>query len=383
MDNKNKIRRIFLSVLFFLLVFILLDMILAGMLIRPTGRTFRTSHPYYHHGLIPGQRAIARWNNIDYTVYTNSMGFRDSSVRNIPLNTGKRRILFMGDSHTEGVGLQFEDTFTGQVISRLDPEKIEILNGAAVSYSQRIYYLKTKYLIEERGLAFDELYVFIDISDIQNEIVYRDFHPRQPGLLGRLRHSAGNTLVNRSFTVNTLTNLRRAAVTRKFIEKTEMFDEFRSADIDIDALDLYASFFSEFDDKTLLSNPMFHGVAEWMYDPDFIELARHGLALGRENMQKLYDLCVEHNIKMTICVHPWQEQIRIGETHDIYVNYWKSFAEVNGTGFINLYPVFIDPPVSGIFGMEFFLPNDNHWNRNSHWLAAQEIVKHINQKDQE
>jgi hypothetical protein len=377
MGIRYQTRKILIPVIFSLLVFVCMDLILAGILIRSADRSFRTSHPYYHHGLIPGQRALASWNNINYPVFTNSMGFRDSLIRDIPLKTGRRRILFMGDSHTEGVGLRFEDTFTGQITSRLDPEEYEILNGAAVSYSPRIYYLKTKYLIEERGLEFDELFVFIDISDIQNEIVYRDFNPRHPGLFGRWRFSAGQVLVNRSYTVNTLGKLRQAAVTRKFIEKTELFDEYRSADVQVDALDLYASFFSGFDDKTLLSNPMFHGVAEWMYDPDFVELARLGLDLGRDNMQRLHDLCVSHGIKMTICVHPWQEQIRIGETHDLYVEYWKAFAKENQTGFINLYPVFIDPPVSAIYGIEFFLPDDNHWNRNGHWLAANEILKHI------
>jgi hypothetical protein len=267
MGIRYQTRKILIPVIFSLLVFVCMDLILAGILIRSADRSFRTSHPYYHHGLIPGQRALASWNNINYPVFTNSMGFRDSLIRDIPLKTGRRRILFMGDSHTEGVGLRFEDTFTGQITSRLDPEEYEILNGAAVSYSPRIYYLKTKYLIEERGLEFDELFVFIDISDIQNEIVYRDFNPRHPGLFGRWRFSAGQVLVNRSYTVNTLGKLRQAAVTRKFIEKTELFDEYRSADVQVDALDLYASFFSGFDDKTLLSNPMFHGVAEWMYDP--------------------------------------------------------------------------------------------------------------------
>jgi len=125
----------------------------------------------------------------------------------------------------------------------VDTARYEILNAAAVSYSPRIYYLKTKYLIEEKGLVFDELYVFIDISDIQNEIVYQNFYPGQPGLTGRFRYKIYNSLINRSYTVNTLNKFHQAMETRHFIRKTELFDEFRTGEIPVDALDLYASFF--------------------------------------------------------------------------------------------------------------------------------------------
>ena len=83
----------------------------------------------------------------------------------------------MGDSHTEGVGVNFDQTFTGQIISKIDTSQTEILNAAVVGYSPRIYYLKTKYLIEDVGLKFDHLFVFFDMSDLQNEIVYKNFQP--------------------------------------------------------------------------------------------------------------------------------------------------------------------------------------------------------------
>jgi hypothetical protein len=35
-------------------------------------------------------------------------GFKDSGVRDVPLTTDKHRILFMGDSFTEGIGVPYE-----------------------------------------------------------------------------------------------------------------------------------------------------------------------------------------------------------------------------------------------------------------------------------
>lgn len=359
------------------LIFVVLDLLLAEIFIKQSNRTFRTSHPYYHHGLLPNQKAEASWYNIKYPLYTNSLGFRDTEIRKIPLHSEKKRILFMGDSHTEGVGVPFNETFTGQLIERLDTSKMEILNAAAVSYSPRIHHLKIKYLIEEVGLKFDEIFVFIDLSDIQNEIVYQDFNPQNPETNYPLFFRLKNIAINHSFTVHTLTKFNKNRQTARFLGKAEVFDEYRQNEAHVDALELYASFFSDFDDNTLLSNPQFHGVSDWLYDKDFAELARLGLELGKKNMLKLHQLCREHGIQMTLSVHPWQEQIQMMQTEDKYVVFWKNFAKENGIGFINLYPTFINPPVSAAFGMEFFIPNDNHWNKNGHWLVANELHEYL------
>jgi len=378
MKKKITIRNIVFLILLMIIVFAVLDQSLARILIKNTDRTFRSPHSYYHHDLLPNQKAVASWYNIKYPFYTNSLGFRDAEIRYIPLQKNKKRILFMGDSHTEGVGVSFNETFTGQLIEKLDTSKIEILNAAAVSCSPRIYHLKTKFLVEEVGLKFDELFVFIDLSDIQNEIVYQDFEPELPGSLKKLHSGIKNRLVNNSFTLNTLSQFKQKRQTVRFLKKAAVFDEYRQKEEHVDALELYASFFDGFNNNTLLSNPQFHGVSGWLTNENFSELAQTGLELGKKNMLKLHQLCKEHAISMTISVHPWQEQINLMQPEDKYVLFWKTFADENGIGFINLYPAFINPPVSAALGMEFFIPNDNHWNKNGHWLVANELEKYFN-----
>lgn len=378
MKKKITIRNIVFLILLMIIVFSILDQSLARILIKNTDRTFRSPHPYYHHGLLPNQKAVASWYNIKYPLYTNSLGFRDAEIRHIPFQSDKKRILFMGDSHTEGVGVPFNETFTGQLIEKLDTSKVELLNAAAVSYSPRIYYLKTKHLVEEVGLKFDELFVFIDLSDIQNEIVYQRFEPEKPKIISRLSAKLRNQAVNHSYSFHTLYRLKPIRETTRFLKKAAVFDEYRQNEAHVNALELYASFFDGFDDNTLLSKPQFHGVSGWLYNENFAELAQTGLELGKENMLKLRQLCREHGISMTISVHPWQEQINMMQPEDKYVLFWKNFAEENGIGFINFYPIFINPPVSAALGMEFFISNDNHWNKNGHWLVANELEKYLN-----
>jgi hypothetical protein len=101
---------------------------------------------------------------------TNSLGFKDGSVRDVPLQTTGRRILLIGDSFTEGIGMPFEDSFAGLLdhAGKERPEKIKFLNADVASYSPSIYYKKIKYLLE-KGLRFDEVVLFSDTSDVTDE----------------------------------------------------------------------------------------------------------------------------------------------------------------------------------------------------------------------
>src|SRR4030042_6115556 len=85
--------------------FMVCDLVFGGFLIPKYHNQFRAKHLYYHHGLMRNKASIASWNDHLYPFYTNSLGFRDSRRMKIELAAGHRRILFLGDSHTEGVGV--------------------------------------------------------------------------------------------------------------------------------------------------------------------------------------------------------------------------------------------------------------------------------------
>lgn len=126
----------------------------------------------YHHDLAPMFSGKTNFGPIEYTLTTNSLGFKDSASRQIPLIPSRPRILFMGDSFTEGVGLPYKETFVGLIDAQWQ-KQYDVLNGALSSYSPIIYYRKIKYLLETTKLKVDQVVVFIDISDIQDEILYK------------------------------------------------------------------------------------------------------------------------------------------------------------------------------------------------------------------
>src|ERR1700686_2608899 len=133
-------------------------------------RPARIANSIYDHGFAANFDGYDVWGELRYRLITNSLGFKDASVRNVPLKSASRRILLIGDSFTEGIGMSFEDSFAGQLYraGQERSDKIEFLNAGVASYSPSIYYKKIKYLLDS-GLQFDEVVLFSDTSDVTDE----------------------------------------------------------------------------------------------------------------------------------------------------------------------------------------------------------------------
>src|SRR5437867_12426223 len=82
--------------------------------------------PIYHHTLKTNSSSvIEEWGPLHHTEFTNSLGFRDNSIREVGLRSDRYRILMMGDSFTEGVGNDYQQTFVGIFADALSAKGIE------------------------------------------------------------------------------------------------------------------------------------------------------------------------------------------------------------------------------------------------------------------
>ncbi len=126
-------------------------------------RKYRIASPLYHHDLLPSTDAQSMWGNIPYHTSTNSLGFRDASVRIVPLRGELPRLLLLGDSFTEGVGVAFDSTFAG-ILAWQMTQSVEVLNAGVAGYSPAMYYRKAKYLLDGKGLHVDGILVLINIQ---------------------------------------------------------------------------------------------------------------------------------------------------------------------------------------------------------------------------
>lgn len=355
------------GIIVFLILFIFLDLITGAIFIPDNYQSFRIRHPYFHHGISENKEAITKWGQKFYWFYSNSLGFRDKCVRDVSLSSPGRRILFLGDSHTEGVGVSWENSFAGILAARGEKEGVEVLNGSAVSYSPKIHYLKAKYLIEQKGLELDEIFVVIDMSDLNNEIGYENFKPDEPGVIATSSQKVWLYLKERSAVVF-MSDMMARKIRNRFFAKHMAISE--NADFE-----LYASFFSDFKNSDLLNDPDFHHVSQWLEREEFRKLAEYSLRTGQENILRLRELCDKYEIRLNLSVHPWPEQILKGDTTNLYVKSWSKFAHENGINFINLFPLFIEEGNPVIVTRQYYIPLDNHWNEKGHWLVAEYLEK--------
>src|SRR5579871_6639018 len=93
--------------LFSLVLFLLGDLAYSAVVSRlPVGDP-GTGSTEFDHTFVPNFSGHRKWGPIRYYFATDSLGFADRSRRVVPLQTSAYRVLFLGDSFTEGVGVVY------------------------------------------------------------------------------------------------------------------------------------------------------------------------------------------------------------------------------------------------------------------------------------
>ena len=316
-------------------------------------RALGEKSPVFHHALKPNARFLyQRWGDVRHNVSTNSLGFRDKTVREVPLSSDRYRILFMGDSFTYGVGLPYEKTFVSMIESALAEKNVEVLNAGVVSYSPAIYFKKTEFLLRNTGLKFDDLVVFLDISDIQDEAVSYDTTEEGVVWIG------GPAPTVREFVYEYTTILRN------LWEVGEAFRDWITDD----------------PDAHRTKEERRYGANEyrslWTVDRRAYEdYGAAGLEKAKRHMALLRDLLRQYGIGMTLVVYPWPTQILHADLDSLQVRVWRDWAAEHGVRFIDCFPDFIQAGVDPKETIrKYFIPGDIHWNEEGHRLIAAKLL---------
>ncbi len=327
----------------------------------------------YHHGLAPNRQITEAWGTARYRYATNSLGFKDAAPRSVALQGNGRRILFLGDSFTEGKGFPYAQTFVGLVAEKFATAGgVEVLNGGVDSYAPVIYRLKTKHLLEKVGLRFDAVVVFLDVSDIYDEaeryrfdgggrlIVPPADDGEAGGVTGAFFFLRDNSMAARFVSV-VYDHLELTA--RAVRRRNKVSEEMNKPFSDVTALDLWA------DAVTGLK------VAAWTYDDThwqaFGELGRKRAVA---DMEGLLALLKKRGIGLTLAVYPWPDQLFRDPQAPRHVDFWRDWSRTNGVPFIDLFPVFTNDKPRDVLE-RYFIPYDFHWNAKGHKLVAETFLR--------
>jgi hypothetical protein len=272
------------------------------------------THPAYGHGLAPNHKGEEDWgSNIE--VATNSLGLRDRAPRNVPLRSNRTRVLFLGDSFTEGVGTQYEETFVGRFAAAFP--QLDVLNAGVSSYAPSHYYAKAKYLLET-GLQIDEIIVYVDVSDIQDEAIFYQFDRN-----GRLLEGSFDPTCHSQELI-----FWSPSPWVKWSYVLEL------------AYSRYLLHFARHDPpqnptSTLTGPGEPYGPdrarASWTYDshsPCYGKMGiEGGISKTLAQMDKLFALASERNIPLSVGVYPWPQQLLYDSEESRQVQIWRAWCD--------------------------------------------------------
>jgi hypothetical protein len=290
----------------------------------------------YDHGLLPNFDGYARFGEYRYSFYTDNLGFRDFAVRQIPLKSDQRRVLLIGDSFTEGMAVTFDESYAGLLYraGQKLQRPIEFLNASVASYAPVIYYKKVKYLLEH-GLLFDEVVVFSDISDVEDEATsyfcIDDLPQYYPYCANP--NSANSDTSQPDFAPSTGVTHSGQWWQEHFVvsDWVRMAGKYGLQWLMDDRRDKASAWYP----RAGWTIPGYQvGDA---YAPLGIE---GGITRSLQNMQELADLLRDRKIPLSVVVYPWPLQLALNDDNSRQERIWRRFCADNCKTFIDLFPPF-------------------------------------------
>jgi hypothetical protein len=338
---------------------------------NPNGFCF-SRDPVRAFAFKPDCSCIRRWLGDSYEFKTNSLGFRDQTIRTVPPVDARPRILILGDSAPEGM-TKWQDTFIGRVATNFP--QYEFLNGSVEGYSPSNY-LNTERMVVREGIDFDEAIVFIDISDAQDEAAF--FHDKDSsGSVGLATGKASKS--------DTYSDLR-LWISNNLLLTNDLFQFFEKGLVGLGwyHLDLGHGG-NEFDLER--SAWTYRKVSDSLpYETGYAPLGLEGgIAKEQAKMDALYRELKERNIPISVVVYPWPAQLAHDNVDSRDVRIWREWCDGKCKRFVTLYPAFfaiknVCPPTQpGCWYLSHFVFGDTHYNSVGDAVVADVLTGSLQQ----
>lgn len=307
-----------------------------------------------HHTLKPNVRAVNPWGDRAPVYYTNSLGFRDKGRRTVQKTTeSDYRIIVLGDSFTESVGVEWSDAFIFKLEQHYknDGFNSEFLNGGVASLSPGLLLRKLQRFLRQ-GYTTDEVILMLDISDIEDEsVIYMDWQAHQE----QYKENRTNALTP------WMISFIRSRINQLFTDdppSTALPNRPSLSDRVIDT------------GKEPRKSP--RGL--WTESDSIYQAwGARGVQKCQEKIIEIQSLCKQYDIKFSMAIYPWPQQLMSPKRPSLHQALFTKFAAENVLMLHDLFPVF--------YALEnwedYYIPGDTHWNEKGHTLAAQALYATI------
>ena len=365
---KKKLKELFKLFLITIFFFILVDLVFGNYVYKKILRKnyfdldfgMGMQHPIYHHGLKKNYTTHSSgWGKRKFSFCTDNYGFRNSCGYK---NKSKYfDIGIIGDSQTAGFGLTYDEMFSTIISKKLKNKKIA--NLSSPSYAPSIYFSKINYLLKN-GYKFNEIIVFVDVSDFFDDFVRYDFDGEKV-LTKNQNWSDENYSYSEKFMFFMGRNLK---VTNYLILN---FNDFL----------IQKKIKQKKIPHWVMKNPR----SMWTYDYKRKWYLNEDLDVvidnSVKNMEKLYNLLNKNNISLSVAVFPWPSTLKFDGENNLQVKIWKNFCLSRCKTFFNIMqPFFKIKDEIGFRQLYFkyFIDGDIHLNENGNRIIAETFLENYN-----
>lgn len=283
----------------------------------------------YHHDLRPDTESTRLWGSILYPWRTDRLGLRTGTCAPSEPDKNREAIFVIGDSFTEALGSTYEQSFVGLMACDAEKQGKAVYNLGVASYSPAIYPLKIRSVAERLQLKPAEIFVFLDLSDIDD-----DANVYQVGADGVVR-------------------TRPPSDWSKFTYKVEKFFMNNFATVRF----FHALSVATFSHRLSLDRPR----ARWSLDPAMMaSWGRHGLGVASANLDRVVAICREWRCRVTLVVYPWPDSIAAGDRDGIQVGHWRDWAATRNVRFIDGFAPFFRESAEATI-TRYFIAGDVHF----------------------
>jgi hypothetical protein len=301
-------------------------------------------HADYHHDIFPGHDMTRVWGRIIYPWKSDRYGFRIGTCGPGEAEKAWPAIFVIGDSFVEAVGASYEQSFAGLMACDAARQQNAVWNLGVSSYSPIIYWRKVQAAAGKIGRKPSEVYVFLDLSDIEDEAnVYRE------GPDGKVLFKSKPEPSRENWDVDPKQWLVRHFTTARLI-----YDTYVSASFTWD-------------------RSVGHDRGRWPFDQKLLESwGWRGLEIAGANLDKLVGLCRDWQCRVTLVVYPWPDNVVARDRDSLQVRHWRDWSAARGVRFVDAFAPFFEEPADATL-RRYYIEGDVHFTSAGNRLIYETV----------